>query len=74
MTKHISQREAHEWQPIQTAPKDGREIVLAWIPNWPKVEHKARARWEPQRNGWSLGYIDATHWKPVAPIPKGESK
>lgn len=73
------------WQPIETAPKDGTEIILrrgirvgaaAWF-HWPATEfHEAGA-------GWSIGFDGdswddekaPTHWLPLPPSPPmdGES-
>jgi hypothetical protein len=51
-----------EWQPIETAPKDGTQIIIT------DGRHFTRARWwfyeEPQKT--SLGYGD-----PVTKIPEG---
>lgn len=62
-----------EWQPIETAPKDGRLVLLADFddPRKPKVV----GYWDWQFNDWRVkwdmsrfedGY-DATHW---AHMPK----
>jgi hypothetical protein len=50
-----------EWQPIDTAPKDGRLVVLGWLPNG-LVEHKVISSWK--RDHWHGGWTP-THWRPL---------
>jgi len=73
------------WQPIETAPKDGREVLL-WLGSpWSKVE---KARWYAPWNNWQTGVIPSdpareelhgigsaapTHWQPLpTPPSRGE--
>lgn len=73
---------APAWRPIETAPKDGTEIILrkgdrvgaaAWI-KWPSTEY------EEAGEGWTIGHDSdswdgdqaPTHWMPLPP-PPGES-
>jgi hypothetical protein len=74
-----------EWQPIETAPKDGSDILL-WCPNmiksdpagalvghWYKDSHNPR--WHISNVcGWEwecdLNYEKATHWQPLPEPPK----
>lgn len=60
----VADRAADGWQPIETAPKDGRFILAFW-PN--KVQETIA--FDPIR-GWMNGYDDnpchqPTHWKPL---------
>ncbi len=63
-----------EWQPIETAPRDGGPI-LAWGPCWIDVEIIS---WAIGHDVWQEGpggdYVDAgwepTHWMPL-PTPPG---
>lgn len=50
---------------IETAPKNGTEIVLVWAPNWPTVDHEARTYWDKLRGKWAGDYTCATHWRPI---------
>ncbi len=65
-------RAEEEWQPIETAPKDGTHI-LVWRPDEGDRKHKAHAGicyW--RKNCWytSRRYQQPTHWKPL-PAPPG---
>jgi hypothetical protein len=57
-----------EWQPIETAPKDGRWLFL-YVPGHGPV----RARWK-DRMGWQSHYrgreiVRGTHWMPLPTPP-----
>jgi len=63
-----------EWQPIETAPKDGRRI-LVYAETWPEI---AVAEWRDKGitlEGWRLhpfNDIDPeplTHWMPLPEPP-----
>lgn len=54
------------WEPINTAPKDGRKIRLGWLPNWPELEYVVVSHWN--RHVWS-GYWTPTHWMPLPEAP-----
>lgn len=54
------------WQPIETAPKDGRELILLLTPsNWPQVAYS---------NTWWQGGFSVenkpTHWMPLPTLPQ----
>lgn len=61
-----------DWQPIDTAPRDG-SLILLNAPHWPhpeignyyKIEHTIAAtrRFTGWSEGWSSG--DPTLWKPI---------
>ena len=68
-----------EWQPIETAPKDGTKVLL-WQAGNPSGEWPFMASWETSRshpNGgiWAI-YIegqalrDPTHWMPIQEPPE----
>ena len=77
------------WQPIETAPKDGTRIIICGvgymkhpcIAHWNQVfgNNKKAGRYLKQE-GWYNGRADywhtspATHWMPCPQIPTGESK
>lgn len=63
-----------EWQPIETAPKDGRQCIIA-------IEGSSRA-FLAQYNGEAWNTIHAgkdwtghnvTHWMPLPKPPEGEA-
>ncbi|WP_395055235.1 DUF551 domain-containing protein [Polaromonas sp.] len=71
-----------QWQPIETAPKNGTEIILrkgdrvgsaGWI-KWPSSEH------EEAVEGWTIGHDGdswdddqaPTHWMPLPAPPTGD--
>lgn len=71
-----------EWQPIETAPRDGTEILIYLGSPWAAVE---KAQWyEPWRNwqkeniDWSenpkeqfgIGSAIPTHWMPLPAPPE----
>lgn len=59
-----------EWQPIETAPRDGRTVLI--FTNRP-IRQWAIARWiGAPHNHWGDGYErwDATHWMPLPEPPK----
>lgn len=73
-------QEAMQWRPIESAPRDGTEI-LVWVGHNPLNGHKpewshmAHARWTKHNNGgwvWEglCGLI--THWMPLPEAPHVE--
>jgi hypothetical protein len=68
--------ERSEWQPIETAPKDGTVIDL-WIPGWERFADCHWSKIEPA--GWTsdfgdvvlecTGNTEPTHWMPLPEPP-----
>lgn len=61
-----------KWQPIKTAPKDGTYLVV-WDgknqrPVVPELRGSDGTFW---MGDWDW-IVDATHWMPLPPPPKGE--
>lgn len=71
-----------EWKPIDTAPKDGSEVLLYLGAPWLKIE---KARWYAPWSNWQCGTIPAdpareecygigssvpTHWMPLPEGPQ----
>ena len=53
-----------EWQPIETAPKDGREQILLKVP----YNQNGVLAWS--NTWWTCGFSaenKPTHWKPATP-------
>ena len=66
--------EAEGWQPIETAPKDGRQIIIADFTIG--RTHQVIASWNSLKGCWctvrhNLGqFLDYSHWQPLAEPPK----
>lgn len=58
--------EEEKWQPIETAPKDGTQI-LAWYPGLRSTP--VQTWWLPGANRWHLTG-NPTHWQPLPPAPR----
>ena len=61
------------WQPIETAPKDGTQVLLACGSDYVDAGHywrnankrNPRERW--MWNGWPI--FEPTHWQPLPEPP-----
>ena len=60
-----------EWQPIETAPKDGTRVLLARR-DW--LESMALGFWSDDLGEWKsvigASFLGATHWAPLPEPPK----
>lgn len=67
-----------DWRPINTAPKDGRQIVITWKGATPPIFQVVR--WIESRQAWCVNYggwgedryregeeDSPTHWIPTPP-------
>ena len=74
-----------EWQPIETAPKDGTafrayadELIDLDFNPWGSVEAAWSGEefigcvWNGQQDAWYGKAINPTHWMPLPAAPKGE--
>ena len=65
-----------EWQPIETAPKDGTRVLLFVPPYGPSTGHyKDRSNWGPSASNWYAHAAlnkeaEPTHWMPLPEPPK----
>jgi hypothetical protein len=70
-----------DWQPIETAPKDGSLILLyfervygdsieiaGWFPFGLQSKNRKEHRW--RRSRWEEVYDGPTHWMPLPSAPK----
>ncbi len=67
------------WQPIETAPKNGDDILVCCGPSHDPMY--AVVSWDKERSGWGMwwktpySFADwAEYWQPIAavPIPNGD--
>lgn len=61
----LLQDEPNDWRPIETAPKDMEDGILAWGPNGFVV-----AFWDDSWVDVEYGPIYPTHWMPPQEAPK----
>lgn len=66
-----------EWQPIETAPKDGTEIIIwdgssIFIATYVFTDDTGKMKWFPS----GMPFVVATHWMPLPspPLPEREGK
>lgn len=65
----LSDAELGAWQPIETAPKDGRQLILLKTPYSPGGVPAYSNTW------WTCGFsaeCRPTHWKPHPEVPNAE--
>lgn len=62
-----------EWQPIETAPKDGTSIII--YPGWGTPPRAIEAHWRAgkRHSGWHCNWTwaprDPTNWQPLPDPP-----
>ena len=66
-----------EWQPIETAPKDGTPVLAyGYSPHYPD-EYFTRIQWWADGIGYWAAHsvsIIPTHWMPLPDPPKGTDR
>lgn len=70
----LAAHNSNGWQPIETAPKDGTEILVYCISMDGTCGCEV-ARFCDERNGWFIGVcrLSPTHWMPLPAAPKKEN-
>lgn len=63
-----------KWQPIETAPRDGRRVLVC-----SEGRHMFVAFWDSKYWGWrvsrdSVVAADPTHWQPLPDPPTGTER
>jgi hypothetical protein len=65
----IRERRAEDWQPIETAPKDGTKVDL-----WIAGKRETDCSYREEAWGWADLKVriagNPTHWRPIAKEPK----
>lgn len=62
------------WQPIETAPKDGSRVLIAWADGMVTAGYYGK-HFSSGEQGWFTAngfYISPTHWQPLPPAPQPE--
>lgn len=77
-----SLKAAQGWNPIETAPKDGSNILATWIDTWADAPHIESVTWSGDH--WFYTYDgdspqkgnEPTHWMPlpIPPVERSENK
>lgn len=64
-----------DWQPIESAPKDGTVILICRAQDYPHTT--ASAVWEPVHQSWACSWDNwpiedfaPTHWQPALESPR----
>lgn len=55
-----------EWQPIETAPKDGT-VIIVYAPDFFQTAAWTDEKWTNAANSW---LEDVTHWMPLPKPPQ----
>ena len=67
-----------EWQPIETAPKDGRKVLLVWPELLGRnvlplvVGAWTGTRWSRPKK-FNAVKATPTHWLPIPPLPEAST-
>lgn len=66
-------RQAHEWQPIETSPRDGTLILIAWAAG--RCTEVREALYNNHSNEWATWWAglagrEPTHWMPLPEAPR----
>lgn len=59
-----------EWQPIETAPRNGTRMLVAWLGNPAINRLHFRVRDKEWCDEQGLCYRQPTHWMPLPEPPK----
>lgn len=67
-----------DWQPIETAPKDGRKILVTDGDGLAVISFGSPDTHPPSRPRWvyeaftpsAVGFLNPTHWTAILPLPR----
>jgi len=61
-----------EWQPIATAPRSGKWVLVWWpfVTDTPFVAYRVEGRWHAATAGDTWSDSEPTHWMPLPAPPE----
>jgi hypothetical protein len=73
LTAALDALDAREWRPIETAPKNGTRVLVAFDGRAWEAHYKVGV-FGPQWWAENGGILHPTHWQPLPPTPSPEDR